>query len=265
MVAAPPRARDASEPPPRVLYLLARSRARVGAEHDSLVVRREPAGMLRFPAARLARVVCNANADWSGAALALCCRRGIGITWVDAAGAALGACTPKLARLLPQHLALEMYAEMPDWPQRFDLWQRRRRLAVLIDHARDRAQAGRPLQTREFADCRRSYVYRNELPAPAHDPAAGWCFGVAVDAVQGAGLCARYWGHGGRALELADALSGLVLGAWQLACSGAVPQHLKAAERLLFFDTWARASAARHSAHLADLARHVAAVLAQWH
>ena len=66
----------------RALYLGARDRKQVSCTEEALVVRNDKAQTLRYPVSRVARVVSSAQVDWSGAALALCLRRGIGITWL---------------------------------------------------------------------------------------------------------------------------------------------------------------------------------------
>jgi hypothetical protein len=70
----------------------------VGAEAESLVVRMKTGAVRRFPIARTDRIAANGNADWSGAALALCMARGVTITWIGADGQPSGDCCPRVER-----------------------------------------------------------------------------------------------------------------------------------------------------------------------
>ena len=78
-------------PGARALYLGGRDHKRVSCTDEALVVTNERAQVMRFPLVRVARVVSSADVvDWSGPALALCMQAGIGITWLDAHGQAVG-------------------------------------------------------------------------------------------------------------------------------------------------------------------------------
>jgi CRISPR/Cas system-associated endonuclease Cas1 len=85
----------------RTLYLAAAEPLRVTSTGEALVVSR-PAqahlGVQRVPVARVLRVICTVQVDWSGAALALCMQRGITVSWLDAHGASRGHLWPARPR-----------------------------------------------------------------------------------------------------------------------------------------------------------------------
>ena len=86
----------------RALYLGSREAKRVSCTAEALVVTNARAQTLRYPVARVARVISSADVvDWSGTALALCLRAGIGITWLDARGNALGSLYPRQRTTAP--------------------------------------------------------------------------------------------------------------------------------------------------------------------
>ncbi|MBS0552260.1 MAG: CRISPR-associated endonuclease Cas1, partial [Proteobacteria bacterium] len=86
------RARTATiaTPARKPLYLFSAVAAQIDAGSDHLILRRNGMPPQRFPLARIARVICNRNATWSGTALALCLSEGVPITWLDGYGHALG-------------------------------------------------------------------------------------------------------------------------------------------------------------------------------
>ena len=59
-------------PARKPLYLTTPHPAGIDASGDALVLRRDGCAPQRFPLARIERIICNRNANWTGAALALC-------------------------------------------------------------------------------------------------------------------------------------------------------------------------------------------------
>ena len=119
-------------PGARALYLGTRDKKHIGCTAEALVVRNDRAQTLRYPLVRVARVVSSTVVDWSGAALALCLQHGIGISWVNTRGEALGTCYPHQRKYPPFASALELWLETPDGAERYQLWLRARRLDVLV-------------------------------------------------------------------------------------------------------------------------------------
>ena len=67
----------------RALYLGTRDKKSVTWTDQALVVHNALQQIRRYPLERISRVVSSAVTDWSGDALMLCLKHGIGITWLD--------------------------------------------------------------------------------------------------------------------------------------------------------------------------------------
>lgn len=246
--------------PRKALYLAATGPIIVSAAGPSLVVRREPRGCARFPLARIDRVICNRNAQWSGEALLLCLQQGITVTWVDGRGRAVGDATATRARQGPFAERIERYVEGPEWPQRYANWLRRRRMAILQHWAAQRVAAGNTLDRGTFEGLKRAYVYRVES-APFDGEGSGACQALVLESLEREALDKRYWGHGGGVLELCADLAALLWAEYSLAC-GTLPASAQTqATKLLFFERWADTGRRRLLEHLGDLQRHVATEL----
>jgi hypothetical protein len=253
-----------ARPPRRALYLAARAPVRVSAQDDSLVVERRPAGRQRFPAARIDRIVCNACAEWSGAALALCLRWGITVTWLDAEGRALGDCVPRFAESLPLHAALERLVELGDWPERYGNWLRRRRMGVLVRWAVARKQTGDPVLAGEWAARKREWVYNARIESALPAATAAWCRALVVARLAGAGLRPRYPGFRGQALELAEDMANLLWAELVLENGPAMIGAGSAQAAAMLFEAGVRGRIGRLYEHLGQLHRFALQALETW-
>jgi hypothetical protein len=120
-----------------------------------------------------------------------------------------------------------------------------------------------PFDERQFGDLKRGYVYRAQIPAAFPDELLGSCHGVAAQALAGTGMQARYWGYGGKPLNLSEDLCRLLWGGLNLS-AGNLPPSANAQTQLLFFENWMQAAQARTVTHMAQLARHAAAENDLW-
>lgn len=235
----------------------------VSLDGDALTLRNST-GRQRFPLARIAHIVCNRHAHWSGEALCACLSHGIPITWQDGHGAALGGAAPRLGSTSSLHVALEHYLELPDWGQRYGNWLRCRRMAVLCAQARAAAKSGQTYSAEYFAEIKRNYVYRGQTVARFPEAGLAWCYGAALQGLVAEQLLGRYWGYGGTPLELAEDMAGLFWAALNLGC-GPLPEAGTARSRMLFFESWRHEHGDLLPEHLAHLARHVARESEAWH
>ena len=105
----------ADQPPRKPLYLMGTAAARMDAGADHLILHKGAGSLMRFPLARVCRVICTRHLTWSGAALALCLGRGVPITWVDSHGHALGTTQSHYDQPLPFATLIETYLELPDY------------------------------------------------------------------------------------------------------------------------------------------------------
>lgn len=250
--------------PRKPLYLATAAPVRVGALGTSLVVQREPGGRQFFPIARIVRVVCNRHAHWSGDALILCLRHGVAVTWLDAAGRAVGDAVPATAAPAHLHGALECLLERRDGLARYGNWLRSRRMDVLVRWAARLARAGRPPAPQEWEQRKREYVYGSRIPAVLADSLEGACRSLAASCLAGAGLRPRYWAVGGEPLELAADLAALLWAEVNFDCGTLAAGAADFRAGTLFFEEWAKGPAASPALHVAHLKRFVARELDQW-
>lgn len=252
-------------PARKPLYLLSQAPARMDANGDHLVLRREAGSPMRFPLVRICRIICNRHLAWSGTALALCLAEGVPITWVDGHGHALGATQTRQAQPLPFATLIETYLELPDWPQRFANWLARRRLETLTTCAKRAAETGHGLDALSFQALKREYVYNGAHPLAFDADGEGWCHALAVDRLHREGLQGCYWGFDASRLDLAAELAALLWAELNLDC-GTLPasaEHGIVIARL--FEAWAHQREARLLQHLGDLKRHLAREIEAWH
>lgn len=252
-------------PPRKPLYLIAGEPATIDAHGEVLVLRRVGAPLQRFPLSRIARIICNRNSTWTGAALAHCLAEGITITLIDVHGHALGSVQPRQHRMESFSTLIETYLELPDWPQHFANWLQRRRMETLSACARRAAEAGRSIGDTEFHELKREYVYKGTHPIAFAASGEGWCYAFAVDRLQREGLQACYWGCDALPLDLGAHLGSLLWAELNLDC-GTLPASVDHGIIVAqLFETWARQRESRLLLHLADLKRHLAREIDEWH
>lgn len=259
------RTRIATNLPDRKpLYLLSHDTARIDAGADHLLLQRTSAPPMRFPLARICRIICTRHLNWTGTALALCLRQGIPITWVDGHGHALGSTQTRYAQPLPFSTLIETYLELPDWPRRFTNWRARRRLETLTTCALRAAKSGRNFDQHQFQALKREYVYNGQHPLAFHPEGEGWCHALAADRLHREGLQGNYWGHDASRLALTDELSALLWAELNLEC-GTVP--VEADQPIVIarlFESWARQRQGRLMEHLGDFKRHLSREVEEW-
>lgn len=239
-------------PGARALYLGASGPKRVGCTDEALVISNARAQTFRYPVARVARVVSSPVVDWSGAALALCLRRGIPIAWLDPRGQPLGTAYPQARGHTGSAGALELLLETPEGECRYQHWLRARRLDVLLRTQATGATARTPAQ---WESVKRAWVYAGECPAHLPPPLRAHALALVAATLARHGLPPTLWGPQAQRLDLDEDLCELLwaemnLGAGNLADS-------EAAERPLveLFDRWAAANGGALLAHVHSLQR----------
>lgn len=260
-----PHCAGIAAPERKPLYLAGKDPATIDAQGETLVLRRTGAAPQRFPLTRVARIICNRNATWTGAALALCLAEGITITLLDGHGQALGSVQPSRHRQESLETLLETYLELPDWPQRFANWRQRRRQATLSACAKRASEAGRSIDEQLYRELKREFVYLGRHPLVFSANGQGWCHAFVVDRLQEEGLQASYWGWDATPFDLATELAALLWAELNLD-SGTLPASVEQGVVVArLFETWAHRSEARLLSHLADLKRHLARENEEWH
>jgi hypothetical protein len=248
-----PRAADA-----RTLYLCSADPVRVTSTGEALVVSGQADGRVhRVPVARLLRVVCNAQAHWSGSALALCLQRGISVAFLGRGGEPAGQLWPQRRRRLPLAETLDALAGGGEgWSEAYANWLRRERLQVLRHWQTQRREAGRPVGGDEWQQALQRWVYREEvaavLPAVLHGLAAA----LVAARLGEYGLEGHYWCVAGEPTPLAHDLTQLLWARMNL-CAGALAYAVEQPrEAATLFEQWASTQAGVLNTHLASLSAH---------
>lgn len=237
----------------RALYLGGREHKRVSCTDEALVVTNARTQVMRFPLARVARVVSSADVvDWSGPALALCLRAGIGITWLNAKGQPVGSAyaqtrsTPSLAT------ALELWTERADGLALYQNWLRARRMNTLVSWAKEHISHVTPQQ---WETTKRDYVYSAQYTA--HLPAAlrGLCLAYVAAQLNSHGLPPQLWGPRLENIDLDVDLCELLWAEMNLTAGVLADTASDAATHTQLFERWSTHNAAALTLHLTHLHR----------
>jgi len=250
-----PRNRHPMRPAPdaRALYLGAHGHKRVTCTEQALVVSNERAQVQRFPLARVARVISNTDTvDWSGPALALCMRAGIGITWLDNAGHVLASMYTRQSSTVAPQTALELWLEAADGTQRYANWLRARRMHILTCWGTDHNATLTPQQ---WEATKRQYVYRGDyavhLPASLRD----LCLAFVTAQLNSHGLLPLYWGPDAQAVELDQDLCDLLWADMNLRTGTLADDIASGATATELFERWNAHNAGALAQHLIHLQR----------
>ena len=239
-------------PGARALYLGARDRKQVSCTNEALVVRNERQQTLRYPLARVSRVVSSSVTDWSGEALALCMKSGIGITWLDARGTALGTCYPLRRCHPPFATAVELLPESPAGMARYHNWLRARRMEVLVHWGKTRAEQISPAL---WEATKRDWVYGRRITV--HLPAAlqGHCLAWVGAQLAEQGLHPELWGPEAQPVALDHDLCELLWADMNL-CAGSLADAAQADEpATTLFERWNASNGSALMLHITSLYR----------
>lgn len=252
------------QPARKPLYLASETRVDLSVADNALVIRQAGRAPRRVPLNRLTRIICNRAACWSSDAIIRCLAAEVVIAWVDGHGRQVGCALPQEAHADTLPALLERYVELPDWTTRFDNWLTRRRLETLTFCMREALEQGRDIQQRGFETLKREYVYKGQHAQQFNPEGLGWLQAFVVDQLQRQTVQPRYWGYCGNALQLADALAGLLWAELNLGL-GAMASQLDSTQlRAHVFECWARGREQRLLTHLGDLHRHLAKEVESW-
>lgn len=241
-----------AKPGARALYLGARDKKHVSCTAEALVVRNEQRQTRRYPLARVSRVVSSTVTDWSGSALALCLKSGIGITWMDVAGQALGTCYPAQRHYPPFVTAVELLTETAEGLVRYQHWLRARRMDILIRWGKTRTE---PIDPALWESTKREWVYGEHVAA--HLPAAlrGHCLAWVGAQLAAQGLHPELWGPDAQPIDLDQDLCELLWAEMNLG-TGCLADAVQAGEASAsVFERWNAMNGSVLMLHLASLCR----------
>lgn len=195
------------------LYLFGKNATRVDADGPALLVNIIHKAQLRYPFARLARVISGARVEWQARALAACQREALPIVFLDAAGETTGYMLPIQGKPSRLDSLIEEMIERADWTLQYTPWLRAQRMHLLQTWQRERFAAGREIAPEDMQELIRQHVYRPEsepVRFPQDSIHAGAIAAYVLQTLHQAGLKPRYWGASGSALELAADFSRLM-------------------------------------------------------
>jgi hypothetical protein len=240
-------------PGARALYLGSREHKRVSCTAEALVVTNARAQVMRYPVARVARVVSSADVvDWSGPALALCMRAGIGITWLDARGQAIGSIYAQQRSTASLATVLELWSERADGPQLYQNWLRARRMDTLVRWGQAQGERITPQQ---WEATKRSYVYGNQytvhLPAALRD----LCLAYVAAQLNSHGLTPQLWGPRLEGMDLDVDLCTLLWAEMNLGTGSLADKAEEPATATQLFERWSARNASALTLHLVHLHR----------
>ena len=239
-------------PGARALYLGARDKKHISCTDEALVVRNDRAQTLRYPLARVARVVSNTCVDWSGEALALCMRHGIGISWVDGKGESIGTCYPRVRTPPCLCAALELWLEALGGLDRYHIWLKTRRMAVLMQWGETQASAVNPIL---WENTKREWVYGQQFHEHLPLGLRSHCLAYVGAQLGGHGLAPLQWGPQAQAIHLDDDLCQLLWAEMNL-CTGTLADTAHGDKDLIaLFERWLTRNGAALSLHLSSLYR----------
>ena len=240
-------------PGARALYLGGREHKRVSCTDEALVVTNARAQVMRFPLARVARVVSSTDVvDWSGPALALCMRAGIGITWLDARGQAVGSMYAQPRSTASLATVLELWAERADGVQLYQHWLRARRMDTLVRWRNEHAEVVTPQQ---WETTKREYVYGSQYTVHLPEPLRHLCMAYVAAQLNSHGLCPQLWGPRLESMDLDEDLCDLLWAEMNLGAGTLADTVQDTATTTQLFERWIGRNASALTLHLVHLHR----------
>ncbi len=195
-------------PAARPLYIFSADASHIATSDLALTVRTHSGRTFRYPAARIARVVCSTRINWTGCALALCMKQGIGITWIaEHSGDALGSAFPCLKKRLPSSLHIALLLESVTGLVNYEQWHRARRMLVLNGATKLNGATPTP---REWQSLKREWVYKGHLSPHLPLRLKGLCTAYTVGLLQSLEIEPEYLGPQAQAISLVADVTELI-------------------------------------------------------
>jgi hypothetical protein len=240
-------------PGARALYLGGRDHKRVSCTDEALVVTNERAQVMRFPLVRVARVVSSADVvDWSGPALALCMQAGIGITWLDAHGQAVGSIYAQKRSTASLAAVLELWAERADGLQLYQNWLRARRMDTLVRWTQENSATDTP---QRWEASKREYVYAARYTVHLPIALRSLCLAYVAAQLNEHGLTPQLWGPRLEMMDLDEDLCELLWAEMNLGTGTLADKADEPATATQLFERWSARNASALTLHLVHLHR----------
>lgn len=202
-----------SAPIARPLFLTRQVGVVVVHDGPSLIVRAGRRTPMRYPFARLSRVVSSLAVDWQAAALTACIRAGVPVVFVERDGKVAGYVQPMARSASNLNRLIDEWLAESEWRDTYENWLRSERMRIFSKWAKGLAEAGRMLEARELAELSRQYVHVGKHPTTLGEKQGLYraaLLALVAEQVRKAGLQPRYPGFGGATLDLVDDLCRLL-------------------------------------------------------
>jgi hypothetical protein len=240
-------------PGARALYLGSRSHKRVSCTAEALVVTNARAQVMRYPIVRVARVVSSADVvDWSGPALSLCMRAGIGITWLDRDDQVVGSLYAQTRRTASLATALELWAERADGKASYQNWLRARRMDVLVRWTEEHSA---PVTPKHRESIKREWVYGGKYSVHLPNALRSLCLAYVAAQLNSHGLVPLLWGPSVEGIDLDEDLCELLWAEMNLGAGALAEKTNQPAVLASLFEHWSARNASALTLHLEHLHR----------
>jgi hypothetical protein len=250
----------ATEPGARALYLGNQRKKHVSCTDQALVVKNDLGQTLRYPLARISRVVSSTGTDWNGAALALCLKNSISISWLDGRGDILGTCTPHQRNYPPCATAVELLTESADGCQRYQNWLQSRRMWVLVRWGKT---SSAPIDPKQWETTKRDWVYAHQLASHLPTALQSHCQAWVNAQLAEQSLPAQLWGPQAQPIALDHDLCELLWAEINL-CAGHLADSSNAEKpATALFEHWRAVNGSALHLHLSSLCRTAMKALSQ--
>ena len=118
-------------------------------------------------------------------------RAGIGITWLDTKGCAVGSIYPQQRAMTPLATALELWTEGADGPAHYHYWLRSRRMDVLLRWGQACSDA---ITAQQWESSKREWVYGGQTAAHLPPGLRSLCLAYVAAQLSACGLTPLLWG-----------------------------------------------------------------------
>lgn len=185
------------------LYLLGGASRHVDLDGPALRLRQSRATDLRYPLARLSRILAGQTIQWSSKALCACMEARIPIIFLGKGKEPLGYVLPAQPRPSRLDDAIQEYVSLDQWRPGYQNWLRAERMRALREWYTQRALHGHEVSESEYRELVRAHIYQGTAclaPVPPMYHSA--ITALVAETLVRSGVSARYQTNGGEALEL---------------------------------------------------------------
>ena len=198
------------------LYLLGGANRHVDLDGPALRLRQSKATDLRYPLARLSRILAGQTIQWSPKALCACMEAQIPIIFLGKDKKPPGYLLPMQAHRSRLNDTLQEYVSLNQWEAGYQNWLRAERMRILHEWCAQQGLRGHEVTESKYRALVHAHIYRQKRHlAPMAPIYSSAITAFVTEKLVKAGVNTRYQGVGGCTLELLQdivSLMDLVLG-----------------------------------------------------